>query len=504
MKVCFSYIRFSSEGQRDGSSVERQSPIALKIATEKGWTLRNDLNASDLGVSAFKGDNIKTLRAIIQSAKDGKIPAGSVMILEAVDRLTRTDLDAAYDLFRDILKSGIEIYVDRGSRHFTKDSLKNPMDLMMAIMELNAANEYSAKLSDRVKAAYLSKSKKIMNGEQVKIGTLPNWIDDNFTLNGKASVVRSIFSSYLIGIGPGTIAKNLNQSNTPTLSGRGVWSQGVVYKLLSNRQVIGEYEIKSEIVKNYLPLVVTEETFMKVQSKLNDNRGKRPTTNTEGNIANLFSGVLFCGCGQTLKVTSGKNGRYMACRGKLNGLGCDVPMTKYAPLETSFVKLMTIRADDLVADESGNTVNNHIQILKGQLSEVKKEADHITSLGMGLTKRLAVRQAELERTEEELTRKLEMESAKTITVRGSSDRLQKIIAGLETLGTDNDLRVTVQGWIRENINRLTVNTSTKEYTVDLKNGNFVRMNFAGEVLECRSFVSLFTGGTVQDTVAVNQ
>lgn len=80
MKVCFSYIRFSSQGQKDGSSVERQSPIALKIATEKGWQLRTDLNAQDLGVSAFKGDNIKTLRAIIQSAKDGKIPAGSVMI----------------------------------------------------------------------------------------------------------------------------------------------------------------------------------------------------------------------------------------------------------------------------------------------------------------------------------------------------------------------------------------------------------------------------------------
>ena len=36
-KVCFSYIRFSSEGQWDGSSIARQSPIAQRVANQKGW-----------------------------------------------------------------------------------------------------------------------------------------------------------------------------------------------------------------------------------------------------------------------------------------------------------------------------------------------------------------------------------------------------------------------------------------------------------------------------------
>ena len=94
-KFCFSYnIRFSSEGQRGGSSVERQAEIAPEVAEDKGWTFREDWNYENLGVSASKGLNIETIREIISKVPK-VIPAGSVMIIEALDRLTRLDLEKA-------------------------------------------------------------------------------------------------------------------------------------------------------------------------------------------------------------------------------------------------------------------------------------------------------------------------------------------------------------------------------------------------------------------------
>src|SRR5262245_41576841 len=99
-KVCFSYIRFSSKAQEGGSSLDRQSPIAEKVALEKGWIYRPDLNASDLGVSAYKGDNLKTITSIIEAVKSGKIPKQTVMVIEAFDRFSRADLDTAEDLLK--------------------------------------------------------------------------------------------------------------------------------------------------------------------------------------------------------------------------------------------------------------------------------------------------------------------------------------------------------------------------------------------------------------------
>jgi len=504
-KVCFSYIRFSSESQKDGSSVERQTPIAQRVATEKGWTLREDLNASDLGVSAFKGDNIKTLRSIIDAVKEGKIPQGSVMVIEAFDRFSRQQIDTAEDILKEMLRAGLEIYVERGGHHLTRESLNRPIDRIIALLELASANEYSAKLSERVKAAYRVGRQQILNGEKVKLHIFPSWIDDNFQLNEKAGSVASIFTLYLAGKGPAAIAKEFNQKNVSSLRGTGLWSQAVIYKLLTDRKVIGEYNNGGEIVKGFFPSVVSDETFYKVQSRLNDNKGKRPTGIYCGNnIANIFSGVAFCSCGQKIKVSNGKGGKYITCHGHVKGLGCTEPMVKYDPFETSFVSLLRLRPEQLVRDESGTSFNAEIQILKGQLSETQKQISNITeSLGFAPSKSLALRLASLEQEADELTRKIELASAKSTSAKGSTNKLNEIVKRLDTLKTDSELRSTVQSWIREQVNRITLNKSDKTFTIDAKNGRFIKMGLDGSIMEIKPVVDLMTQQTYH-FVAVQQ
>ena len=96
-KECFSYIRFSSLKQAKGNSEDRQLEIAPRVAAEKGWFLREDLCVESLGLSAYKGSNLKIINGIIEAAKAGGIPKGSVMIIEALDRLTRISIDVCAD-----------------------------------------------------------------------------------------------------------------------------------------------------------------------------------------------------------------------------------------------------------------------------------------------------------------------------------------------------------------------------------------------------------------------
>ena len=53
----FSYRRFSSGRQARGTSLERQTKLAQVWCQERGYELDESLSLSDLGVSAFKGDN---------------------------------------------------------------------------------------------------------------------------------------------------------------------------------------------------------------------------------------------------------------------------------------------------------------------------------------------------------------------------------------------------------------------------------------------------------------
>ena len=54
----YSYLRFSTPEQSKGDSLRRQTALADEYAKRHGLTLDTELNLRDLGVSAFRGDNV--------------------------------------------------------------------------------------------------------------------------------------------------------------------------------------------------------------------------------------------------------------------------------------------------------------------------------------------------------------------------------------------------------------------------------------------------------------
>ena len=80
---CYSYARFSSSAQADGDSYRRQIEKTLEFCQRHNLEL-NETRYADLGVSGWTGENIEkgALDDFIAALKAGKIPKGSVLIVE--------------------------------------------------------------------------------------------------------------------------------------------------------------------------------------------------------------------------------------------------------------------------------------------------------------------------------------------------------------------------------------------------------------------------------------
>jgi DNA invertase Pin-like site-specific DNA recombinase len=398
-KVCFSYVRFSSRVQGKGDSERRQQEIAPRVAKDKGWTLRKDLNAFDLGLSAYHKQNLGekgSIPSILEGVKSGKIPQGSVMIIEALDRLTRTDIDEAMPLLSELLRAGLEIYIDRTSRHLTRASLKDPVELTMALFELKGSYEYSNKLSKRVGDAW--KQKKARAADGVKLTVMaPAWLDvdrenNKITLNDKAAIVQRIFNSYANGKGIRTIMAEMNREEVqPFGKGRqnrsGQWSNTHLRRILSFRGVLGEYQPCNSVdrkrvpcgepIPDYYPAVVETSTFYKVQERL---AKQTRTGGSKRNATNLFTGLIKCKCGAAMHVvhkpSQGGKYRYIAlvCASALRGKGCTYARiqnswVERAVLSTLWLKVLPAMAEmdthqDELAKLQGDFKNTQVQIKK--------------------------------------------------------------------------------------------------------------------------------------------
>lgn len=523
MKQCFSYVRFSTKVQEEGSTDYRQDETFERVVAEYGWTPRDDLKIRLAGVSAYKGKNLPYLENVKQLVKDGTIPQGTVMVIETFDRYSRRKLSEVFPLLWEMLASGLEIWVEE--MHLTKDTLDDEEKLSKVMREIKNAYKYSDKLSFRVNSALKKRTEMILNGERfnkdgsrILLNHLPSWIDkQSWTVKPNGNIIRTIFEMYLNGSGPAAISRKFNDDKTPTVSGVGKWGQGYIYRLLSNRQLIGELEVtngdNTVSIPNFFPLVITSEMFDRVQTKLSDNAGKRPAAEGQSRIHNLFNGLAFCSvCNEAIRVRPAKGVLYMDCQGKFKGgKGCNHKAVKFQPLEDSFVKILGYKADEFVQDESGATVNTNIQILTGQLVGIQKQIetcntaieDAITNNRLNVLVIIEKKLSGLKVQESEMKRKIETEGSKKVTLKGSTERFHKILERVENLTTDNEFRSVVQSWVRETIEVVKVDRGAQVFSVQLKNGNFIKMDFAGNVIECKSFVALF-GKNVENLATTYQ
>lgn len=329
----------STEKQIKGDSLRRQMEWSEDFARRNNLELQDASSFADIGVSAWKGLNRSKgrLGAFIELAREGVIPNSSFLLIENLDRLSRTTPLDALDLFKEILRLGITV-VARGEygdeETYTWQSLNsNSNQLMSTLTTMLRANRESERKSQIIREAFENKRVQSRQGKKTNHAP-PSWITATklskgeyaYALNDRAGTVEWIFEKSAEGWGFDRIARSLNEQGVPTFrpSKQGWWYTNV-RSVVTNRAAIGEYqslitmdgkyEPKGDPIPNYYPAVVGNDLWFRAQKLVHRNRkpGRAGTT-----FSNLVNGLATCAhCqGDMIMLNnsrSGKQWRYLVC-----------------------------------------------------------------------------------------------------------------------------------------------------------------------------------------------
>lgn len=325
----YSYSRYSSDAQKNGTSIDRQQTLASKWCKEKGIEL-SDRTYADEAVSGFHGANAKTgaLGQFIADRESGDIEAGSYLILENLDRLTRTEPWNAVGLLQQLLTLGITVVTLRPQITFDPDK-RDSMQLLQAVLFLDNAHKESARKSDLGKIEWAKRFERARTSGHHIGKRVSNWLDlgkdGKYHLNEHAPTVREIFRLCLEGLGSTAISQALNAEpeKYPTFNRGKRWGTSAVITILQNRAAIGELAPKDggTPIPNYFPPVVDEDTF----NSANRNITARKTGKVTKQSAdfNVWQKLVFCGaCGSAMHIIQRNKFRYLMCSNRRYG-SCD-------------------------------------------------------------------------------------------------------------------------------------------------------------------------------------
>jgi DNA invertase Pin-like site-specific DNA recombinase len=313
--LVYSYLRFSDPRQATGNSTARQQAYAARWAEEHGLQLDESLTMRDEGLSAFHQKHIKSgaLGVFLAAVEDGKVPPGSVLVVEGLDRLSRAEPIQAQAQLAQIVNAGITVVTASDGKAYSRETLKaTPMDLVYSLLVMIRAHEESDTKSKRVTAAIV----KLCTGWQagtwkgkIRNGKDPQWVRETETgwelVPDKADALREAVAMYLRGLSGSLIVQRLASLGiSPTTA---TLSATHLYKLLKNPALIGIKRIsvggEDFELANYYPAVLTEAEWSDLQTA-GGQRGRRGAKST---VPHIITGLGITYCGYCGRAMSGQN-----------------------------------------------------------------------------------------------------------------------------------------------------------------------------------------------------
>ena len=114
LPTAYSYVRFSSPKQAEGDSLRRQTEAAAKWCKDHKARLDTTLTLHDLGTSAYTGKHRlnpdrNALAAFLKLVERDRVPRGSYLLVESLDRLTREHIRPALSLLLNLIEAGVRV-----------------------------------------------------------------------------------------------------------------------------------------------------------------------------------------------------------------------------------------------------------------------------------------------------------------------------------------------------------------------------------------------------------
>jgi site-specific DNA recombinase len=183
---------------------------------------------TDEGISATNTKKREGFRHMISDALDGKI---DLIVTKSVSRFARNTVDSLTTI-RELKEKGVECYFEK-ENIWTLDSKG---ELLITIMS-SLAQEESRSISENVT---WGQRKRMADGKvsfaySRFLGLDKDKETGKIVVNQEqAKTVRLIFRLFLEGLTPNAIAKELTNRGIKTPSGKDVWNQSTVRRMLSN------------------------------------------------------------------------------------------------------------------------------------------------------------------------------------------------------------------------------------------------------------------------------
>jgi DNA invertase Pin-like site-specific DNA recombinase len=478
--IAFSYIRFSSLEQAKGDSLRRQTESTREWCERNGIRLDESTTLHDLGRSAYTGKHRENpdrnaLAAFLKLVESGKVPRGSYLVLENLDRLSREHIQPALLLALNLLQAGIRI-VQLKPAEMVFDDKSDTLPVMMMMMELSRGHGESAMKSERVGKAWREKKQAARDSGEVLTRQLPFWVEARdgkfYLIPERAAAVRRIFSLAANGYGLTAIVKRLTEDGVPAFGKTGQWDRGYVSKILRGREAVGEYQprrgsrrgIDGEPIANYFPAVVTEAEWLAARAGAAQRRAvldkngkyqkgrKNCFGGRNGMRVNVFAGLLHNARDGGSYYAGMKNpGSLMLMNKSIadGQKGYYFPFTVFEQAMLSLLKEVDPR--EVLGQDSGA---DELQVLEGKWAQAKALLDGVNvELNAGgnsptLYALARAREAALE----ELTGQLnEARQRVANPLSAAWDEAKTVMAALDSAPDPRDARLRLRSLLRRTV-----------------------------------------------------
>jgi len=366
--IGYSYIRFSRTLQKKGRSRLRQQEAFEKWCAKHGVTPSGD-TFIDEGKSGYTGDHVGPkgqLRRFLDLVEAGKIPQGSFLVVESLDRLGRESVERALERFLGILNAGVNIVTLMDNEKVYYAGKTRGADLIMSIIVMERANEESETKSKRSKDNWQTAFELARGPEKRPVGRqIPFWLEvvelNELDARGKkkkvfrerpehVATIRRIFDDSIAGHGIQVTSKRLNADKAKAHRAES-WGATSVRDVLENRSVLGEWQPKDGggVIEGYFPQIVTPATWELAHAAMAKRRKGDYTR--QASDFQIWTQIGYCAvCGSHMNriskgVAHGRY-RYMACSAKRRGL-CKESATVRADKSEEVFKELLIKVGAL-------------------------------------------------------------------------------------------------------------------------------------------------------------
>lgn len=400
----YSYIRFSTPEQGRGDSERRQRAAAVEYAEQNGLELVLDREYQflDFGVSAYSGRNNSDtgmLRQFYNYVKEGKIAAGSYLVVESLDRLSREDVLTALGRFVDLLNEDIKVVTLIDKVVYARDA--DPMQLVMSIVYMMRAHDESSTKGFRVSSVWREKQAQARSERKPFGASCPYWleyVDDSYVpIAARVKIISKIMAMTIDGYGQTAIVKHLNSGKVPVFGSAnrnksGMWGNSTVAKIIANRALLGEYQPMTHTggkriangppIEGYYPEVISQEVFYAALNARNQRRVDKVTQQAKG--FNVWSKLAICSVckSQMHLVNKGrppKGNKYLRCSAAAKG-NCGSRLVRLSLADIAFREILAKMNSVSLIKDDGRKLKGKVSELSGRIISAEQKLVGIESI----------------------------------------------------------------------------------------------------------------------------